>query len=89
LKFVINKTDQCILLTVKDNGSGISQADLPRIFERGFTGSNRKKSGATGMGLYICKNLCDKMGLTISAESEQGRETRIVVGFPYGQLTEL
>jgi signal transduction histidine kinase len=89
LKFVISKTDKCILLTVKDNGSGISQADLPRIFERGFTGSNRRKSGATGMGLYICKNLCDKMGLSISAESEKGIETRFVVGFPYAQLTEL
>ena len=89
LKFVIDKADKCILLTMKDNGSGISQADLPRIFERGFTGSNRKKSGATGMGLYICKNLCNKMGLSIWAESEKGIETRIVVGFPCTQILYL
>jgi signal transduction histidine kinase len=89
LLFVINKADKYINLSVKDNGSGISQADIPRIFERGFTGINRRKSGATGMGLYICKNLCDKMGLTISAESELGKETRIEIKFPYGQFTKL
>jgi signal transduction histidine kinase len=89
LSFVIDKTDQYIILSVKDNGSGISQADLPRIFERGFTGINRKKTGATGMGLYICKNLCDKMGLVISAESELGKGTKIDIKFPYGQLTKL
>lgn len=89
LKFGIKKTDQCVFLRVEDNGYGISQADLPRIFDRGFTGSNRQKSSATGMGLFICQNLCDKMGLHISAESIEGCKTIIMISFPYGHLTEL
>ena len=44
-----------ILLTIKDNGCGIRQSELTRLFQKGFTGSNRKKSNATGMGLYIYK----------------------------------
>lgn len=89
LKFEVEKMDQCVFLKVEDNGCGISQADLPRIFDRGFTGSNRQKLSATGMGLFICKNLCDKMGLTISAESIKGCKTKIIISFPYGHLTEL
>ncbi len=89
LKFAAEKTAHNISLMVEDNGIGISKADLPRIFERGFTGSDRKKLNATGMGLFICKNLCDKMGLTISAESEVNCRTKIMISFPYGQLTEL
>ncbi len=89
LKFTAEKTDRNILLMVEDNGIGISKADLPRIFERGFTGSDRKKWNATGMGLFICKNLCDKMGLAISAESKVNCRTKIIISFPCGQLTEL
>lgn len=89
LKFDIEKTDQCINLLIEDNGCGISQADLPRIFDRGFTGSNRNKLNATGMGLFICKNLCDKMGLNISAESIEKCKTKIILSFPYGPLTEM
>ncbi len=89
LKFTAKKSVHSISLMVEDNGIGISKADLPRIFERGFTGSDRKKLNATGMGLFICKNLCDKMGLTISAESEVNCRTKIMISFPCGPLTEL
>ncbi|WMJ88212.1 sensor histidine kinase [Anaerocolumna sp. MB42-C2] len=89
LKFTAEKAVHNVLLIVEDNGIGISKADLPRIFERGFTGSDRKKLNASGMGLYICKNLCDKMGLAISAESEVNRGTKIIISFPCGPLTEL
>lgn len=89
LSFKAEQTAHTIALLVEDNGIGISQSDLGRIFERGFTGSNRRKSNATGMGLFICKNLCDKMGLAISAESEVDCGTKIKLSFPYGSLTEL
>jgi signal transduction histidine kinase len=89
LSFTAEQTAHTISLRVEDNGIGISQSDLARIFECGFTGSNRQKFNATGMGLYICKNLCDKMGLAISAESEVNCGTIMKISFPYGPLTEL
>jgi signal transduction histidine kinase len=68
-------------LTVKDDGIGISQGDLPRIFEYGFTGENgRNTAKSTGMGLYLCKRLCDKLGIEITAASEGG--TSIAISFP-------
>ena len=63
-----------MVLKVEDNGIGISPADLPRIFEKGFTGQNgRMVQQSTGIGLYLCKRLCDKLGIGIAVESsEQG-----------------
>ena len=65
-------------LTVKDHGIGIPSQDLPRIFERGFTGENgRITAKSTGMGLYLCKEMCGKLGLSISAASQNGSEFSI------------
>ena len=70
-------------LIVEDNGTGIPAEDLSRIFEKGFTGSNgRNHERATGMGLYLCRKLCDKLGIGISAESEYGKGTRMLLEFP-------
>jgi signal transduction histidine kinase len=80
-------TDNGIRLFIEDNGIGISEAELPRIFEKGFTGNNRSNSKSTGIGLYLCKKLCDKLGLIITAESEEGCYTRIILFFPVGKLT--
>lgn len=71
------------VLHFHDNGIGIPERDLLYIFEKSFTGENgRTHAKSTGMGLYIVKKLCDKLGHGISAESEQGRYTefRIVFG---------
>lgn len=66
----------------EDNGTGISREDLPRIFEKSFTGSNgRETQKSTGMGLYIVKNLCDRLGHNIKAESEKGKYTRFTITF--------
>ena len=46
---------------IEDNGCGIKASDLSRVFEKGFTGSNRNKANATGMGLYLSKKLCDTL----------------------------
>lgn len=61
----------CGFLCVEDNGLGISESDLPRIFEKGFTGENGRNAAqnATGIGLYLCKKLCDKLGIGIAAAS--------------------
>ena len=66
---------------VEDNGIGISPSDLPRIFEKGFTGQNgRIVQQSTGIGLYLCKRLCEKLGIGISANSE-GKGTTISLFF--------
>ena len=61
-----------MILVVEDNGIGISSADLPRIFEKGFTGQNgRIVQQSTGIGLYLCKRLCEKLGIGITADSSE------------------
>ena len=78
--FAVKKTDS-IILSVEDNGIGIPQSDLPRIFEKGFTGQNgRTIHSSTGIGLYLCRRLCDKLGIGISASSE-GKGTAISLSF--------
>lgn len=73
-------------LHIQDDGVGIEAEDLPRIFERGFTGYNgRVDKRATGIGLYLSKEICQRLGHTIEAASELGRGTRITIGLarPY------
>lgn len=81
LRFAASEKDNQVFLSVKDNGIGISQSDLPRIFEKGFTGQNgRTVQNSTGIGLYLCRRLCDKLGIGLSAVSEGGG-TEIVLSF--------
>ncbi len=69
-------------VVIEDDGIGIRKEDLPRIFERGFTGCNgRFDKRSTGIGLYLCKQVFDKLSHTIEAESEEGKGTRIILGF--------
>lgn len=71
LHFSTAKTNDSIVLSISDNGIGISKSDLPRIFEKGFTGQNgRSIKNSTGIGLYLCKRLCDKLGIGLAAYSE-------------------
>ena len=76
------------VLVVEDNGCGISAADLPRVFEKGFTGSDRSKTASTGMGLYLAKTLCDRLGLGLTVQSREGEFTRVTVVFPKGTVHE-
>ena len=72
-----------VSLTVADNGPGVPAADLPHLFEKGFTGENgRRGAKSTGLGLYLCKKLCDKMGLDLSLASVSGAGMRVTFGFP-------
>lgn len=76
-----------VRLCIQDNGAGIAPSELPRIFDKGFTGSNgRRGRRSTGIGLYLCKRLCGKLGLGLDAESEQGSYTRILLSFPKGEF---
>ena len=66
------------ILVIKDNGIGIAAEDLPRIFERGYTGYNgRADKKSTGIGLYLCRRIAENLGHKISAVSEAGKGTEI------------
>ena len=80
-RFSTRRQQDQVILMMEDNGIGISPADLPRIFEKGFTGQNgRMVQQSTGIGLYLCKRLCDKLGIGIAAESS-GQGTAISLAF--------
>ncbi len=79
----------CFLL-ISDNGIGIAEADLPRIFDKGFTGENgRKYTKSTGIGLYLCRKLCVKMNMGISAKSVWESGTEMKITFPKGNFYNL
>lgn len=76
-----------IQLIIEDNGIGISQNEISRVFEKGFTGNKgRINSKSTGIGLYLCKKLCDKLGLLISIESKEKLYTKVIITFSKGSL---
>jgi len=80
-----------IQLVVQDNGIGIPAHELPRVFDRGFTGSNgRNRGGSTGMGLYLCKKLASFLDLGLSIVSQEGKGTTVTLTFPAKEsLTKL
>lgn len=78
-----------VRLTVADNGIGIPAHELPRVFDRGFTGSNGRArsgrspaSGSTGMGLYLCKKLAGFLELGLEIASQEGKGTAVTLTFP-------
>lgn len=72
-----------VTLLFEDNGMGIPREDLPRIFEKGFTGRNgRNMRRSTGMGLYLCRRLCERLGIALWADSEYTVGTKIYLRFP-------
>lgn len=79
-----------VILYIKDNGIGIKKSELSKVFDKGFTGTNGRLSGkkSTGIGLYLCKKLCDKLSLSIEVNSE-GNGTEIKIVFPNGSYTNL
>ncbi|CEO12504.1 integral membrane sensor signal transduction histidine kinase [[Clostridium] sordellii] len=76
-----------IQLIIEDNGIGIPQNEISRVFEKGFTGNKgRINSKSTGIGLYLCKKLCDKLGLLINIESKEKLYTKVIITFSKGSL---
>ena len=68
-------------LVIADTGIGIAPEDLPRVFEKGFTGNNgRMDKKATGIGLYLCRRVTNLLGHTISIASEPGVGTQVLLG---------
>lgn len=70
------------ILSIRDDGTGISQSDLPKVFEKSYTGKNGRNSAtSTGMGLYICHSLCKKLGHLIEIHSKQDSFTEVQITF--------
>lgn len=80
IKISSKNYDDKVVIIITDNGIGIEESDLPRIFDKSFTGTNgREKVKSTGMGLYIVKNLCEKLGHIVDVKSEVGKYTSIYI----------
>ena len=79
--------DSPLTLVIEDTGIGIEEEDLPRVFEKGFTGYNgRLDKKSTGIGLYLCKRTLDKLNHTIRIESTVGRGTKVKIGFDHPDI---
>lgn len=80
-----------VILYLKDNGIGIKESEISKVFDKGFTGTNGRINDkkSTGIGLYLCKKLCEKLGLGIEIESEFLKSTKVKIIFPKGSYMKL
>ncbi|MEG2457871.1 MAG: sensor histidine kinase [Bacilli bacterium] len=86
IKFNTIENKNNIILNIIDNGIGINECDVPRVFDKGFTGINgRDKYNSTGIGLYLVKSLCEKLGNDISLVSTIYEGTTVSIVFPLGK----
>lgn len=75
-----DKTDKGVRIVIGDTGMGISSENLPRLFELGFTGYNgRTDNRASGIGLYLCKRICDNLGVEITVDSVVDKGTNVTL----------
>lgn len=79
------------ILYIKDNGIGIKEGEVTRVFEKGFTGTNGRLVGkkSTGIGLYLCKNLCNKLGIQIELSSILDEGTKVQLVFPKSSYIDM
>lgn len=91
MEIYANQGKENVILYIKDNGIGIKQGEITRVFEKGFTGTNGRLSNkkSTGIGLYLCKKLCNKLGIGIELNSVQNEGTEVKLVFPKDSYIEL
>jgi signal transduction histidine kinase len=88
VKITTIRNENNIVLTIEDNGVGILDKDVDRVFEKGFTGENGRKFGrSTGIGLYLCQNLAAQLGLGLALTSKTGEGTKVSIIFPIGKVS--
>jgi len=84
------KHEHSLILHIVDDGIGIDEKDIGRVFDKGFTGENgRQYRRSTGMGLYICKLLADKLHLGLTIQSTKGEGTEVQIIFPKSKVVLL
>lgn len=82
IKITTEENNKNVILKICDNGIGISKSDIPKVFDKTFTGNNgRKIETSTGMGLYISKQLCKKLGHKITVDSKENEYTEVSILF--------
>ena len=85
IRIYAQKEKEGIRLIIEDNGLGIKPEEINHIFEKGYVGSNgRKNERSSGMGMYICKRLCNKLDIGLQAVSEYGKYTKMILTFGEG-----
>lgn len=91
LEIYARNNKENVILFLKDNGIGIKKGDITRVFDKGFTGSNGRMSNkkSTGIGLYLCKKLCDKLGIAIELNAVENEGTEVKLVFPKGSYSSL
>lgn len=87
IKMTSSRNENNIVFTIEDNGIGIIDKDVGRVFEKGFTGENGRKFGrSTGIGLYLCQKLAAQLGLGLTLTSKTGEGTKVSIIFPLGKV---
>lgn len=87
LKIYGSKNENSIVLNIEDNGIGIKEQDIIKVFEKGYTGTNGRLFGkSTGIGLYLCKKLSDKLSVSISIKSKEFENTIVTLTFPVNNM---
>ena len=82
LEIFVTEEADAVSLHIKDNGIGMNSSELGRAFDKGFTGTNgRNVSASTGMGLYLCKRLCDRLEHGLTIKSVEGEGTELIIEF--------
>ena len=91
IEIFAKKFKENVVLCFKDNGVGIEESEIKKVFEKGFTGTNGRSANqkSTGIGLYLCKKLCDKLGVAIELDSVKNRGTEVRLIFPNSSYMDL
>ena len=90
IKISTRKSKNKTILEIWDNGIGIAKSDISQVFDKSFTGQNGRKHGtSTGMGLYIAKNICNKLGHKLSIESKEMQYTKVSLVFANNKFYEV
>lgn len=83
LEFLGEEEKERILLRIRDKGIGVKAEEVTRVFDKGFTGSNgRRHRKSTGIGLYLCKKLCGRLGHNILFSAKEGKGSEVTIIFP-------
>lgn len=90
IKIYSKEAKDKVILYIKDNGIGIRAGEVSKVFEKSFTGSNGRIDGkkSTGIGLYLSKKLCDKLGVGIELNSKENEGTEVKLIFPKGSYND-
>lgn len=91
MKIYAEEKKEKVILYIQDNGMGVGKGEIARVYDKGFTGENGRILGkkSTGIGLYLCKKLCDRLGLGIDFNSQKDIGTEVKIIFPVGSHTNI